>query len=65
MKIVLEYDEMLGQIKDDQGTVILTWPGLQGHELDESTYDIEGLIKLKNAGFTTDDIVELRRKELI
>jgi hypothetical protein len=26
---------------------------------------IEGLVKLRNAGFTTDEIIELKRKELI
>ena len=41
----------------------MTYLGLEDHEAKESSVDT--LVKLKNAGFSTDDIVELRRKELI
>lgn len=69
MKIQLNYDPGTGQISDDNGMIICSWAGLQAQEVKESnasnSADIDELIKLKNAGFDTDDIVELRKKEII
>lgn len=63
MKIELNYDAVTGQITDNIGTILLTWMGLENHQTKSG--DVEMLVKLKNAGFETDDIVELHRKELI
>ena len=63
MKITLNYDPMTSQVTDNDGSLIATWAGLETHEAKND--DVETLVKLKNAGFETDDIIELRRKELI
>ena len=61
-KVVLNYDDANGQVTDRNGTVICTWLGL---ESEESVTSVETLVKLKNAGFSADEIISLSRKELI
>lgn len=66
MKIVLELDEA-GNITDSNGYSAGFHPCVQPFEWVEKSdqTDIESIIKLKNAGFDTDEIIELRKKELI
>lgn len=68
MKIQLNYNPATGQITDNNSVMLFSWPGLDDHAVNESeakATDIDELIKLKNAGFDTDDLVELRKKEII
>jgi hypothetical protein len=65
-KIVLEYDRASGEIKDGNGLFIASYIGhLKSFEEKPKSNTIDELIQLKEAGFTTDEIIELRRKELI
>ena len=66
MKILLDYDPQTGMIRDNSGLLIFTWQGLDGHEHKEDKgKDIESLVTLKNAGFDTNEIIELNRKGLV
>ena len=67
MKVIIEYDPVTGQLSDKNGVMIATWMGLQADDaaVVGTAVDTEKLVKLKNAGFTADELVELRRKELI
>lgn len=65
MKIALNYDPQTGMITDDVGTILFTYVGLENHAVEDNQNDVETLVKLKNAGFETEDMVELRRKGLI
>ena len=63
--ITLNYDEVTGNITDATGISIIYYMGAQSVKDDKSGQSIDDLINLKAAGFTVDDIVELKRKDLI
>lgn len=63
MKVIMNYDENTGALTDKNGMTIINWINLQYEESSGSSIDI--LVKLKNSGFSTDEIIELKRKELI
>lgn len=62
--ITLNYDEVTGNITDGTGISLAHYIGAVSVK-DKVGSTINDLINLKAAGFTTDDIVELKRKELI
>lgn len=67
MKIALDYEPNTGMITTTCG-LSYCWNGLEKYEIVENNanvVDVETLVKLKNAGFETDDIIELRKKEII
>lgn len=67
MKIVLDYEVSTGGIIDPTSGISLgCLMGLDHHELKTNIgVDIESIVKLKNAGFTADEIIELKRKEVL
>lgn len=67
MFIQLEYDKATGQITDpNTNCTISTWMGLEGSEVKEQkTSDVSELVKLKDAGFTADEIMQMKREELV
>jgi hypothetical protein len=60
-KISLNFDPATGQVTDAKGMYI----GMNMSLTPVDSVDVEVLVKLKNAGFTADEIIELKRKELI
>lgn len=64
MKITLNYDPTTGQVTDNNGAIIVTWMGLQDQQA-EPEISVENLVELKKAGFSTDEIVELRKKDIL
>ncbi len=64
-QILLELDTTDGSVVDANGALLTYWAGSPLVSFDADTKDVETLVKLKNAGFTADEIVELSRKELI
>ena len=68
MKIVVEYDPIAGTLTNPSNQAYLgMFLNLDYEEATGAAKGpaIETLVKLKNAGFTADEIVELKRKELI
>lgn len=68
INVKLKYDKDTGMLYEGDGaTMIASWNGLEQFETEDidSFVPIDALCKLKNAGFTADEIVELRRKEVI
>jgi len=66
VKVIAEYNSGTGMIADMHGADFFVGPSIEFIDASDSPkLDIENLVKLKNAGFTTDEIVELSRKELI
>lgn len=60
-KVIVEYDESTGQICDAIGTPIFTWPGLQHFgEAQDSGVSVRDVIKLKEGGFSAEEIVTMR-----
>ena len=67
MKILVDYDPQNGEILFESG---LSWGGPVSEIVTEykesgDTDKLVKLVKLKNAGFTVDEIIELSRKELL
>jgi hypothetical protein len=58
-KIILEYNESTGQITDALGVMPVLWIGLKGFESETSKLSVSSVVKLKEAGFTAEEIVEL------
>jgi len=66
VKVIAEYNSETGMIADMHGADFFVGLSIEFIDApDSQKLDIENLVKLKNAGFTTDEIVELSRKELI
>ena len=61
----LKYDEISGQITDANASLVYTLSGFIGIEIDaESISSVDEMIKLKNAGFTAQDIIEIKKAGL-
>jgi len=62
MKAIFEYDSVTGQITDKNGlsTYMLGMAPFES-EKESSENSISDIIKLKNAGFTTDEIVQMKK----
>jgi len=63
-KIILEYGHD-GSIFDASGTMITTWQNLEHFGEHEDKASIDDLVKLKEAGFTSEEIVEMKKKGVI
>lgn len=66
-KIVLNFDDATGFIYDATDMYIGTNLTLKPFDAIDakSSVPIDDLVKLRNAGFTTDEIIELKRKEIL
>lgn len=62
MKVVIEYDPATGNMTDAKGAYVGCWMQLEsfGNELTVSD-PVEDIVKLKNSGFTAEDIVALKK----
>ena len=72
MKILLDYDPESGNIATPDGAFIYSFAGLGKFEHEEGEIlstnglpDVDSLIRLKDAGFTTEDIIALHSRELV
>ena len=63
MKVILNYDELTGNITDSKGVYLFMYGGLSYDSVDDMT-SIDEMIKLKNAGFTAQEIIEMRKAGL-
>ena len=64
MKIIVDYDKETGNVVFEDGFLF----AIGNYNVDykeASSGDVDKLVKLKNAGFTVDEIIELSRKELL
>ncbi len=64
-QFILEWDTETGFFYDAKGIYIASNLTATSFESESKTKNIDDLVKLHNAGFTTDEIIELKRKELI
>jgi len=65
-KVIVEYDEVSGNLFDATGLQIATWCNLQHFgEPGETTLKPRDLVALKDAGFTAEDIVIMREGGVI
>ena len=62
----LKYDPISGVITDNLGLMVTTMPGWGPVEIDdkpEST-SIDDMIKLKNSGFTAEEVIAIKKANL-
>jgi hypothetical protein len=64
-QIILEWDTDTGFLYDAKNVYIGSNLQIEPFEPETKSTSIEDLVKLRNAGFATDEIIELKRKELI
>ena len=66
-KIVLSFDDSTGFVYDANEIYIGSNLQLKPFEVtdEKSGVPIDDLVKLRNAGFTTEEIIELKRKDLL
>jgi len=66
IKVTLDYDEISGSLYDNNGTIIVAWPGLISSKEDGAKSSIVNDMKeLKAAGFTAEEIMQMKREGAI
>lgn len=66
MFIKLEYNKNNGEMKDSGGVVVGTYYGLENNEVEEEKkVAIDEVVKLKEAGFTSEEIIDMHKKGVI
>lgn len=63
-KVTLEYDDASGQITDASGAIIGNWMGLDSFS-SAGRIKIDTLVKLKEAGYTAEEIISMDKREMI
>lgn len=64
-KIVLSWDDNTGMVYDAKEMYIGTNLSIQPFDDKPEGVAIDDLVKLRNAGFSTEEIIELKRKDLL
>ena len=64
MKVVVEYNAETGEIKDAVGMYVGSFFGLESFEIPKES-NVRDLIKLKEAGFTAEDLVQMKEGGLL
>ena len=61
----LKYDELTGQIIDANNILVINMVGFAGIEIkEESSTSIDDMIKLKNSGFTAEEVIAIKKANL-
>ena len=62
----LKYDPVTGDIKDALGMLVTTLPGWSPIELEDkpASTSIDDMIKLKNSGFTAEEVIAIKKANL-
>ena len=64
MKVLLEYDPVSGVIKDKSNCAVGTWAGLVSFEQESTSTSVDDMIKLKNSGFTAEEVIAIKKANL-
>lgn len=62
-KQYLEYDVLTGNITDKSGAIVFSAIGFIPIEV-ESSASIDDMIKLKNSGFTAEEVIAIKKANL-
>lgn len=63
-KVLLDYNPATGQVSTSNGFLVGTYVGLQPYDVFDKP-KVEDIVKLKEAGFTAEEIVMLVKKEVL
>tara|TARA_R110000822_G_scaffold53240_1_gene137411 strand:+ start:268 stop:462 length:195 start_codon:yes stop_codon:yes gene_type:complete len=64
MKQYLEYDPVSGAITDNKGSFVTTMIGFAPIILKAECDSIDDMIKLKNSGFTAEEVIQIKKANL-
>jgi len=64
-KVLLNYDVQTGTLTNESGMTVGTWAGLPTHKELKGNSKVEDMIKLKNSGFTAEEVIEMGKAGLI
>ena len=64
MKVTLEYDVVTGTITDKLGIIVGTYCGLTSLDDEQSSTSVDDMIKLKNSGFTAEEVIAIKKANL-
>ena len=64
MKKYLEYDPVSGAITDAKNSFVTTMLGFSPVEIEPSSTSIDDMIKLKNSGFTAEEVIQIKKANL-
>lgn len=64
-KVLLNYDQSTGQLSKDDGLFVASYIGLTPYDGSLDKPKIDDLVKLKEAGFTAEEIVMMVKKEVL
>lgn len=64
-KIVLEYDEETGEVRDANGVHVGFNMVIKGFEPEKPKTDVSALVSMKDAGFTAEEIMQMKREGLV
>tara|TARA_R110002020_G_scaffold467655_1_gene691361 strand:+ start:3240 stop:3443 length:204 start_codon:yes stop_codon:yes gene_type:complete len=65
-KQYLEYEPSTGNIYDKSGAIVSTFMGFDPVEVEQEnkTTSIDDMIKLKNSGFTAEEVIAIKKANL-
>lgn len=63
-KQYLEYDVATGNIIDGTGLIVFTATGFKPVALEKDSTSIDDMIKLKNSGFTAEEVIAIKKANL-
>lgn len=64
MKAIFDYDPVTGMIIDKQNVCVGTYAGAIPFDEEKQSSGVDDIIKLKNAGFTAEDIIAIKKVNL-
>ena len=65
MSVYLKYNEGSGNITDANGTLVSCFKGFKGVDVDENkSTSIDDMIKLKNSGFTAEEVIAIKKANI-
>ena len=69
MKVILEYDQVTGQVTDATGAILVCWMGLQSfenhQEVSEKSVSVAEIAHLYQQGVSPHDMVTLKENGLL
>jgi hypothetical protein len=66
MRFTVDYNKDTGELRDANGFLLNIGPGLEIASFeDEKKESTSNLVKLKDAGFTADEIMQMKREGLV
>jgi len=60
----LHYDLITGNVTDASGMLVICYPAALPVEVESKGTSIDDMIKLKNSGFTAEEVIQIKKANL-